>query len=272
MFGGVTISLPYARFKKTSPKPERPSLPLEKLRLSKAISAVSIFESCIIPILLYGCDTWLLNSSTILLLDQFQNEIGRRILRLPKNSSAKVVRICLNFPSMACRVLLRKLTFLGKLLQTEEHTISSSIFTSALITDPFNVSIIQQCKMLESALGVHVLDDCLLHPESAPVIVKGERRAIIDSDMDFLVSSAMNTSAKYVANVATETSWNRLWDLALDRGTNGTTTQLQRIIFHLSKRTYQGFICPLCQLPIDPNIPWISHICFSHSVTLNSNS
>ena len=84
-----------------------------------------------------------------------------------------------------------------------------------------------------------------------------------------IVSSAMNTSAKYVANVATETSWNRLWDLALDRGTNGTT-QLQRIIFHLSKRTYQGFICPLCQLPIDPNIPWISHICFSHSVTLNS--
>lgn len=93
---------------------------------------------------------------------------------------------CLNFPSMACRVLLRKLTFLGKLLQTEEHTISSSIFTSALITDPFNVSIIQQCKMLESLLGVHVLDDCLLHPESAPVIVKGERRAIIDSDMDSL--------------------------------------------------------------------------------------
>ena len=181
----------------------------------------------------------------------------------------KVVRICLNFPSMACRVLLRKLTFLGKLFQTEEHTISSSIFTSALITDPFNVSIIQQCKMLESLLGVHVLDDCLLHPVSAPVIVKGERRAIIDSDMDSLVSSAMYTSAKYVANVATETSWNRLWDLALDRGTNGTT-QFQRIIFHLSKRTYQGFICLLCQLPIDPNIPWISHICFSNSVTLNS--
>ena len=232
------------------------------------LSAISIFESCIIPILLYGCDTWLLDSSTILLLDQFQNEIGRRILKLPKNTSAKVVRICLNFPSMACRVLLRKLTFLGKLLQAEKHTISSSIFTSAIITDPLNVSIIQQCKMLESLLSVHVLEDCLHYPEAASDIVKCERRTIINTDMDSLVTSAMNTSAKYVAHIATKTSWSKLWDLALDRGSKGTT-QLQRIVFHLSKRIYQGYICPLCQLPIDPGTSWISHVCFSHSVTLN---
>ena len=39
--------------------------------------------------------TWLLNSTTLLLLDQFQNEIGRRILKLQKNASGKVTRLCL---------------------------------------------------------------------------------------------------------------------------------------------------------------------------------
>ena len=35
------------------------------------LSAVNIFETCVIPVLLYGCDTWLLDSSTILLLEQY---------------------------------------------------------------------------------------------------------------------------------------------------------------------------------------------------------
>ncbi len=57
------------------------------------LSANSIYESCVIPILLYGSDTWLLDSTTIHQLDRFQNEIGRRIL---KNTSGKVVRLCLS--------------------------------------------------------------------------------------------------------------------------------------------------------------------------------
>ena len=60
--------------------------------------------------------------------------------------------------------------------------------------------------MLESLLGVHVLDDCLLHPECASDIVKSEKRTIISTDMDSLVTSAMHTSAKYIANIATKTS------------------------------------------------------------------
>ena len=36
------------------------------------LSAISIYESCVISILLCGCETWLLDSSCNLLLDQFQ--------------------------------------------------------------------------------------------------------------------------------------------------------------------------------------------------------
>ena len=71
------------------------------------LSAVNIFETCVIPVLLYGCETWLLDSSTILLLELFQYEIGRRILKVEKYTSGKVIRLCLNLPSMASRILIR---------------------------------------------------------------------------------------------------------------------------------------------------------------------
>ena len=79
------------------------------------LSAISVFESCVLPILLYGCETWLLDSSTIQLLERFQLEIGR-ILKLPKWFSGTVIRICLSLPSIVYRIFLRKIKYLSKLL------------------------------------------------------------------------------------------------------------------------------------------------------------
>ena len=56
------------------------------------LSGRSIFETCIVPILLYSCETWLLDSSTMKVLESFQCEICRRI-RLPKHHSKTVVRL-----------------------------------------------------------------------------------------------------------------------------------------------------------------------------------
>ena len=220
--------------------------------------------------LLYGCDTWLLDSSTILLLEQFQYEIGRRILKLQNNTSGKLVRLCLNLPSMACRILIRKLTFLGKLMTPENYTISSAIFTAQAIVEPFNISLIQQCKMLKAMLGVQVLGECLQCPDSASMTVRNRKQSLLDTDMSSLVISAeQDNSAQFVAAVAQQISWRKLWDMALDKGTHGTS-QIQRIVCHLSRRIYKGYICPLCDSPVDPAITWISHLCSSHPVTLGS--
>ena len=40
----------------------------------------TIFEACIIPILLYGCETWLLGATSIKMLESVQREIGRHQL------------------------------------------------------------------------------------------------------------------------------------------------------------------------------------------------
>ena len=98
-------------------------------------SAISVFESCVLSILLYGCETWLLDSSTIQLLECFQLEIGRRILKLPKWFSGTVIRICLSLPSIVYRVFLRKIKYLAKLLVGDSKSINSRVFVSATIAD-----------------------------------------------------------------------------------------------------------------------------------------
>ena len=141
------------------------------------LSSSSIFITCILPILLYGCETWILDSSSIARLERFQNEIGRRILQLPKHFSGTTVRLALQWPSMSTRVLIRKLTFLSRLLSNSNDVelISKEIFSSLAAVDVYRVSIIQQCRMLESSLGTSVLVRCLNEPCEASVIVAEQK-------------------------------------------------------------------------------------------------
>ena len=106
------------------------------------------------------------------MLESFQYEIGRRILHLPKHHSKKVVRLGLQWPSVATRILIHKLSFLTKLLANMDDIISNCIFTSLAIMDVYNVGIVQQCQMLESELNSDVLAMCLKNPEDAPAILR----------------------------------------------------------------------------------------------------
>ena len=48
------------------------------------ISSKTIYDVCIVPILLYGSENWILTVSLLDRLEAFQGEIGRRILKLSK--------------------------------------------------------------------------------------------------------------------------------------------------------------------------------------------
>ena len=52
--------------------------------LLNPLSSCSIVESCILPVLMYGSESWVLNTTLLLTLESFQAEVGKRILRLPK--------------------------------------------------------------------------------------------------------------------------------------------------------------------------------------------
>ena len=75
------------------------------------LSGRAIFESCVLPVLMYGSENWYVTDSLMAKLEAFQEEIGRRILRLPRHHSGRGVRLALEWPSMVARVLQRKVLY-----------------------------------------------------------------------------------------------------------------------------------------------------------------
>ena len=153
------------------------------------LSSCSIFVTCILPILLYVCETWILDTSTITNLERFQIEIGRRILQLPKHFSRITVRLALQRPSMSTRVLIHKLNFLRiycLTLYNNGELISKEIFVSLASEDTYGISIIQQCRMMESSLGTA---RCLNEPSEASSIVTENRSNLISRDFQLLMLS-----------------------------------------------------------------------------------
>ena len=110
------------------------------------LSDANIYAACVIPVLLYGCETWILDHPCLTVLENFQAEIGKRILHPPPHHPNNAVRVGLQWPSVASRILIRKLTYLAKLM-TSDNQISAKLFSSLAIEDIYQISIVQQCKL-----------------------------------------------------------------------------------------------------------------------------
>ena len=73
------------------------------------LSSVSILETCVILILLYGSENWIMTESLMKSLESFQGELAKRILKWPKHHLNTAAIVALELPTMRCRILLRKL-------------------------------------------------------------------------------------------------------------------------------------------------------------------
>ena len=118
------------------------------------LSSCSIYETCIVPTLLYGCETWLLDTSCLKELEAFQHEIGCRILQVPKFYI--LCCGCLHWPSISILILLN---YLDKLLASENDTISRRMFISVAMENVYDCSIVEQSRMLVAQLGTTVLGE-----------------------------------------------------------------------------------------------------------------
>ena len=85
------------------------------------LSSQSIVETCVIPVLLHGAESWIINESLLKSLESFQAELAKRILHLPKFSSNKAALL---WSSVRAHVLCIKLAFLSRLL-TNDDSLSS---------------------------------------------------------------------------------------------------------------------------------------------------
>ena len=85
-------------------------------------------------------------------LEKLQSEIGGHILKLSNYHADLTPVIGLRLPSMKARILLRKLSFLAKLLSCNEDNLSASVFRTISTENVYNISLVQQCKWLQGEL------------------------------------------------------------------------------------------------------------------------
>ena len=74
-------------------------------------SSKSVIETCVMPVLLYGCENWILKERLINQLNSFLGELAKRCLRWPKHHSNTAAQVALDLESIRLRLLLTKLGF-----------------------------------------------------------------------------------------------------------------------------------------------------------------
>ena len=147
-------------------------------------------ETCVIPTLLYGAENWILDEASVNLLEGFQAELGRRILKLSKYHSRLSTLIGLSWPTMKARLLKQKLCFLGKLLSDERDNIATRTFLTIASQNVYNTSVIQQCIFLDSVLGTNATAHILNNLENVEASVKSQVKSITSADRQSILQEA----------------------------------------------------------------------------------
>ena len=177
------------------------------------LTSSEVFEVCVLSVCLYGCENWLLTEPLLLTLEAFQAEIGKRILNLPKHHSNLIPLIALRWPTMRYRILTRKLSFLHRLMKSQQSTISAKVFKHQ-IPGPL---IIDQCKFLEEVYKTNITATIV---EGGGAGLKKGKKALNAEDIDYIWSQVeMQNSLR---SLSSEISWPKLWDMARDRGIQGS--------------------------------------------------
>ena len=85
------------------------------------ISTGCLFETCVVPVLLYGCENWILTDQLLHQLESFQAVTGCRILQLSRFHSGLSTRLALKWPCVATRTLIKKLSLLSRVKKSSEE-------------------------------------------------------------------------------------------------------------------------------------------------------
>ena len=182
------------------------------------LSSRSVVEVCVMPIVLYGCESWILSEEILRRLESFQGEMGKTILEVAKCTSNTAVGVVMGWPSMRARVLVRKLSFLRRLVLGDGSKLGSRMLRS-LVDDEDSVTLVRECRELEEAYGTHYTDAVLRAEEEVGPHPREMKEEILRLDREMrLIRCTQADKAPVVADIARLAGWERLWDAALDEG------------------------------------------------------
>ena len=93
----------------------------------RPLSSRSVLECCVIPILMYGSENWILTERLIDKLEAFQGELVKRVLKWPKNHSKTAAITALEMPTMRSRLLVKRLGFLRRVMESSSGSLSGQV-------------------------------------------------------------------------------------------------------------------------------------------------
>ena len=204
------------------------------------------------------------HASLLSKLESFQSEVGKKILRLPKFTANQVPLLALNWPTMRCRCLCAKLSFLHKILSSEQSTLSTEVFNALTFSSAKSTLLINQCRLLEQPYPQKFTDEVLTNSD---VVMRSLKEQIIKADCSLLLSEAKtHPSQSIVAEVASHMGWLKVWDTAHDHGPSGTNTVLS-ILKLLSKSVFADRKCNVegCDFVVPPNAACYEHFLSQHT-------
>ena len=112
------------------------------------LSSRSVVETCVMPVLLFGSENWLLNRAMISSLEAFQGEIAKRILiKWPGHHSNTAAVVVVGLQSVESRILERKLGFLHRVLESGSSCVSGRA-VEALSDNTSNSCLVKECEEL----------------------------------------------------------------------------------------------------------------------------
>ena len=138
---------------------------------SNPLTARVIVETCVTPTLLYGAENWILDDVSLNLLEGFQAEIGRHILRLSRFHScySYSVLLALSWPSMKARA-------------PEVDNIASRTFRTLASQDVYSIGIVQQCLSLDSKVGTQSVTTLLNNTAHLKAMLKETKKEVLLKD------------------------------------------------------------------------------------------
>ena len=127
------------------------------------------------------------------------------MLRLPKSTANSIPLLAMGLPSVRARILISKLKFLYKIIHGEDN-LASQAFRSISVNDIESMSIIRQCRFLESAYSSNLTSTTVLNTDDLlPASIK---KTVLGLDRSRILSDAEGHASQfYVLEVAKAGAW-----------------------------------------------------------------
>ena len=172
------------------------------------LSSRSVLECCVMPILMYGSENWILTERLMDKLEAFQGELVKRLLKWPKHHSNTAAITALEMPTMRSRLLVTKLGFLRQVMESSSGSLSGQVLEA--LCDVESMCLVKECRELEESFGTQHVD----------AVIRGNAATAREMETIYRQTLVDRCWVKppVIPEVARRVGWARLWDVTLDIG------------------------------------------------------